>query len=160
MADVIREQLGAVLDWKNAHADLDAAVAGLDPALRGVRPAGLPYSIWEEVEHIRIALHDIWDFCVNPKYAEHLRWPDDYWPPTAAPPNDDAWDASLAEIRADIAAMKGWALDPSTDLAGRVPWGSGQTNVREILVAADHAAYHVGQIVLLRRLLGAWPTQG
>ena len=99
MADVIREQLAAVLDWREAHQDLDTALAGLDPSLRGVRPAGLPWSIWEQVEHIRIALRDIRAFRVDPAYRETLKWPDDYWPRSPAPASDAAWDASLAADR-------------------------------------------------------------
>ncbi len=155
-SDPIREQLASSLDWHEAHADVFSAVDGLDPALRGVRPANLPHSAWELVEHIRIALHDLWDFCHDPHYKHELDWPAGYWPSTPAPANDAAWNASLDAIRADVAGLKAFVLDPSRDLGARVPHGDGQTYIREVLLVVDHAAYHTGQIVLVRRLLNAW----
>jgi hypothetical protein len=151
----LREQLRKLLAWGDAHVDFDRAVAGLAPALRGVRPDGLPYSAWELVEHLRITQLDILDFSRNPQYVE-LSWPEDYWPDSPAPPDADAWDHGIAAFRADREALQAMAMDPATDLFARIPHGQGQTYLREILLAADHAAYHVGQLVLVRRLLGAW----
>lgn len=150
-----REHVGELLAWGDAHVDFDAAAAGLAPELRGQRPAGLPYSPWELLEHLRITQHDILDFTRNPDYAE-LSWPDDYWPPSAEPPSPDAWDRSAAAFTADRAALQAIAADPGIDLFARIPHGQGQTYLRELLLAADHTSYHVGQIVLVRRLLGAW----
>ncbi len=151
----LRGQLAKVLDWHEAHAGFDRAVDGLAPELRGRTPEGLPYSAWRLLEHIRIAQHDILDFCRNPKYEERS-WPDDYWPATDAPPTAAAWDESVAAVRRDRDAMKQLALDPAVDLFARIPHGSGQTCLREILLVADHTAYHVGELIAVRRLLGAW----
>ncbi|MFL5385599.1 MAG: DinB family protein [Longimicrobiaceae bacterium] len=151
----LREHLRKLLAWGDAHVDFDRAVAGLAPELRGVRPEGLPYSSWELLEHLRITQHDILEFSRNPEYAE-LSWPEDYWPDSPAPPDAGAWDRSVAAFRADREALQAMAADAQTDLFARIPHGQGQTYLREILLAADHAAYHVGQLVLVRRLLGAW----
>ena len=107
------------------------------------------------VEHLRLAQWDILDFSRNPKYKE-MKFPDDYWPPTEAPPDAEAWEKSLATFRADLEEMAKLVENPSTDLFARIPWGDGQTILREALLIADHNAYHLGQIVLLRRMLGAW----
>jgi hypothetical protein len=151
----LREHLRKLLAWGDAHAGFDRAVAGLAPELRGVRPDGLPYSPWELLEHLRITQEDILDFSRNPEYRE-LSWPEDYWPASPAPPDDGAWDRSIAACRAGREALQAMATDPATDLFATIPHGQGQTYLREILLAADHAAYHVGQLVLVRRLLGAW----
>jgi uncharacterized damage-inducible protein DinB len=153
----LRAQVAKMLDWRDAHADFDAAVADIPPALRGTRPKGAPYSAWELVEHLRIAQHDILDFCVNSAYEE-MKWPDDYWPESPEPPAAAAWDQSVAAIRHDFAELKRLAGDPAVDLFATIPHGTGQTYLRELLLVADHNAYHVGQLVLLRRLLGDWPS--
>lgn len=153
--DVCRNQLVRLFDWQDAHATFDAAVEGIPPELRGVQPAGLPYSAWQLLEHMRIAQHDILDFCRNAHYKE-LKWPDEYWPPTIAPPTADAWDESVARYRADRDALKQLAAGPTPELEAVIPHGTGQTYLREFLLVADHNAYHVGQLVLVRRLIGAW----
>jgi hypothetical protein len=150
----LRDQLARFLDWKEAHAGFDKAVEGLPPELRGVVPPGLQHSAWQILEHLRIAQHDILDFSVNPEYEEK-KWPDDYWPP-AAPPTPAAWDESVAAYRRDRDAVKSLVRDSNVDLYARIPHGNGQTYLREVLLVADHAAYHVGQLVLVRQLLGAW----
>jgi hypothetical protein len=155
--DRLRALLARLLDWRDAHADFDAAVDGLTPALRGVRPTAWPHSPWELVEHMRITQRDILDFCVDPGYVE-LEWPDDYWPPSAEPPSADAWAESIAGYRRDRDALRRLAADPAVDLFAPVPAGTGQTYVRELLLVADHTAYHVGQLVAARRALGAWPA--
>jgi len=134
---------------------LDDAVADLPAPLRGRKPDGLPYSPWQLLEHIRITQHDILDFCRNPNYKE-IAWPDDYWPKSAAPPSDSAWDASVRQIRNDRAGLEALARDESLDLAARIPHGTGQTYLREILLVIDHTAYHMGELIVVRRLLGAW----
>ena len=154
---LLRAQLSKYLDWREAHADFDAALADVPAGKRGIAPAGLPYSLWQIVEHLRITQRDILDFCINPKYQE-MAWPDDYWPATVSPPSDDAWEASLAAYRRDREAMQALARDPHIDLLAQIPHGSGQTYLREILLVVDHAAYHIGQLVLVRRLLGIWPA--
>lgn len=144
-----------MLDWRDAHADFESAVAEIPPKLRGVVPPGLPYSIWQLVEHIRVCQADILAFCVDPNYQEG-KWPDDYWPKQPAPRDAAAWDASLAAYRKDLAQLQAMLKDETSDLFAKVPIGSGQTFLREFLLVADHTAYHVGQIVAVRRLLGDW----
>jgi hypothetical protein len=157
MDATLRDHVAGLLDWGEAHATFDTAVAGLPEPLRGRAPAGLPYSPWQLVEHLRITQHDLLDFCINPEYRE-LEWPNDYWPPSPAPPSAKAWDESVRRFRDDLAALQRLARDPTVDLAARIPHGTGQTYLRELLLAADHAAYHIGELIVVRRLLGAWPA--
>jgi DinB family protein len=151
----LRTQLVHLLDSKDAHATFDAAVTGMSPRLRGVTPIGWEYSAWQLVEHIRLAQADILAFCVAARYKEK-KWPDAYWPRHAAPANAAAWTASLAAIRRDRKAFQALARNPRVDLGAVVPHGTTQTYLREILLAADHTAYHVGQLVALRKALGIW----
>jgi len=151
----LREQVRTLLDWKDAHVPFDRAVAGIPSGLRGRTPRGAPYSPWKLVEHLRIAQHDILDFCRNADYQE-MKWPDDYWPRAAAPPSDAAWSRSIRQFRADRDALQQLAADPQIDLHARIPHGSGQTYLRELLLVADHNAYHIGELVVVRRLLGIW----
>ena len=151
----LREHLTKLLDWRDAHADFDAAVADLPPDLRGQVPAGLPYSPWQLLEHLRTAQRDILDFCRAPAY-EAKNWPGDYWPKDPAPPDAAAWDRSIAAFRVDRDALKAMFADPAVDLFAPVPHGHGQTYLREVLLVADHNAYHIGQLVYARRVLGAW----
>jgi uncharacterized damage-inducible protein DinB len=152
-----RDHVSRLLDWEEAHVGFETAVADLPAHMRGTRPPGAPHSIWELVEHIRMAQYDILDFCINEEYQEKT-WPDDYWPPSPAPSSDAAWENSLAAVRADLVALKELAADSSVDLAARIPHGKSkkQTYLRELLLVADHTAYHVGQIVFVRQLLGIW----
>jgi hypothetical protein len=156
--DPLRKQLAAFIDFGEAHASSDAAMADLDHALQGKRPAGLPHSPWELLEHLRITQHDIYEFCVNPKYKE-MKWPDDYWPKSPAPPSADSWKDSVAAFRAERDAFRALAEDPKIDLFAKIPHGDGQTYLREILLVQDHLSYHLGQLVFVRRLLGAWPPK-
>jgi uncharacterized damage-inducible protein DinB len=151
----LRPLLQKVLAWEDAHVGFDRAVADIPPNLRGKQPQGLPYSLWQLVEHLRLAQHDILDFSRNANYRE-MKWPDAYWPSAPEPPSADAWDQSIAAYKADRKALEQMAVDTKLDLAARIPHGSGQTYSRELLLVADHTAYHVGQIVLVRRLLGCW----
>ena len=151
----MRAHLTRLLDWHDAHVDFDSAVKDIPADLQGKTPAGALHSPWQLVEHLRLAQHDILDFCVNPLYTE-MKWPDDYWPAAAEPPTAVAWEESIAAYRRDRDAVKQLVQDPTTDLFARIPHGTGQTYLREFLLIADHSAYHVGQIVLVRRLLGIW----
>lgn len=151
----VREHLAKALAWEDGHASYDKAVRDIPPPLRGTRPAGLPYSAWELIEHLRITQHDILDFCRNGDYRE-LEWPREYWPGAAEPPSAEAWEDSIRQYLADRAELQALAADRGVDLAATIPHGSGQTYLRELILVADHTAYHVGQLVLLRRLLGAW----
>ena len=150
----IREHLVKLLDWEDAHVGFDKAVDGIAPDLRGKTPAGLPYSAWQLVEHLRRTQWDILDFCRNPHYVE-IKWPDDYWPASAAPAAGE-WDQSVQRFRDDRKALQQLAADHSLDLTAKIPHGQGQTYLRELVLVADHTAYHVGQLVLVRRLLGIW----
>jgi uncharacterized damage-inducible protein DinB len=156
MSDLdLRDQLARLLDWEEAHVGFDKAVDGIPADKRGARAAGVEHSPWQLVEHMRLAQDDILDFCLNANYEHTLKWPDDYWPgPT--PPSEAAWQASIASFRQSREKMK--ALTREVDvLTARVPTGKGnQTYLRAILLVADHTAYHVGQLVAVRRALGIW----
>ena len=151
----LRAQLAGALAWHDANAGFDKALEGLAPELRGRRPEGLPYSAWRLLEHLRLTQRDILDFCRDPKYTEP-HWPDDYWPKTDAPAAPSAWDESVAGFRRDREALQKLVADPAVDLFGKIPHGSGQTYLREVILVIDHNAHHVGQLIVVRRLLGAW----
>jgi hypothetical protein len=152
----LREQLAKLLAWEDAHVGFDAAVAGVPSKLRGTRPEGLPYSPWQLLEHLRLTQYDILEFCRNPSYHER-RWPDDYWPSSVGPPSDAAWEESIRGFQRDRMGLQRMAQDAAIELEAQIPHGSGQTYLRELLLAVDHAAYHVGELVVVRRLLGIWP---
>jgi hypothetical protein len=151
----LRHHLLELLNGGHAHADFDAAVRNVPAALRGERPKGAEHSLWEILEHLRIAQGDILEFSRDPTHKSP-DWPSGYWPATAAPPDDKAWDKSVRAFRRDLKAMSDLVASPKTDLFMRIPYGSGQTILREALLVADHNAYHLGELVLVRRLLGAW----
>lgn len=155
--DQLRELLARQFDWEDAHVGYARAFADFPPDLRGAIPAGAAHSGWELLEHLRLAQADILDFCVNPHYTE-LAWPEDYWPASVAPADDAEWEASIARFGSDLGALKRLALDGSVDLFAAIPHGEGQTYVRELLLAVDHNAYHLGQFVTLRQVLGCWPA--
>jgi DinB family protein len=154
--DLPRTEIARLLDWEEAHAGFDRVVVGLAVELQGQVPPGLPYSPWQLLEHIRLTQRDILEFSRNPDYKE-LDWPDDYWPRSPAPPSATAWEESVKAFRQDREALKRLALDPGVNLSATVPAGDGQTYLRELLLAADHTAYHLGELVVVRRALGAWP---
>lgn len=152
----LRDHLVRLLDWEDAHRRFDDVVADWPANLRGKKPRGAAHSAWELLEHLRLAQADILDFCRNPHYAEPP-FPEGYWPREAAPPTEAAWEDSVAQFKRDLEALKALVREPEIDLYAPIPHGQGQTYLREILLVADHNAYHLGQLVLLRRLLGAWP---
>jgi hypothetical protein len=154
-SDPLRQHLTRVLDWRDAHANFDRAIADLPPEHRGVAPSGLPYSPWQLVEHIRLTQADILAFCVRSDYQEGT-WPDDYWPAMPAPPDERAWATSIAGYHRDLAQLQALIKDDGCNPFAKVPAGTGQTFLREFLLVADHTAYHVGQLVAVRRLLGDW----
>ena len=151
----LREHLLELLRGGSAHVQFDAAIANLPAKLRGAKPEGLDFTAWRLLEHMRIAQWDILEFSRNPKHVSP-EFPAGYWPKGDAPPNDAAWKKSVAGFHSDLKAMQKSVEDPSTDLFARIPHGDGQTILREAMVLADHNAYHLGQLVMLRRLLGAW----
>ncbi len=153
----VRDHLVELLHGGHAHVKLEDAIADWPPQLRGVKPSGQPFTPWRLLEHIRISQWDILEFTKSTKHVSP-EWPAGYWPASDAPPDTAAWDTSVAQVKRDLQAMQRLVRDPATDLFARIPHGSGQTPLREALVLADHNSYHLGQLVLLRRLLGAWKT--
>jgi hypothetical protein len=151
----LRQHLLNLLKASNAHVDFDSAFKDLPAQLRGKRPKGTQHSVWEVLEHMRIAQWDILEFSRDPKHKSP-EFPRGYWPRTQSPPDDTAWDKSIQSFRDDLEALCALVADKSTDLFAKIPHGDGQTILREALLAADHNAYHLGEVVLLRRILGAW----
>jgi hypothetical protein len=151
----LREQLRKVLSWREAHADWKQALAGLDRAHRGVRPPGSPHSVWDLLEHARLAQRDILEFTLDPKHVSP-DWPSGYWPKNLAPADDAEWEKSVREFFHDLQEMEKLLSNPRTDLFARIPHGTGQTFLRQVLLLIDHNSYHLGQLVLVRRLLSAW----
>jgi uncharacterized damage-inducible protein DinB len=151
----LRAQLVKLLDFEEAHVGFDRAVKDIPPRMRGKVPANGEHSLWELLEHLRIAQGDILEFCRTAKYKEK-KWPDDYWPASAAPRSASAWTKAIADYRRDLKAFQRLAANTRIDLLATIPHGTGQTYLREIVLAADHAAYHIGQIVTVRKQLGIW----
>jgi hypothetical protein len=151
----LREHVIYLLEGGGAHAKFDDVLEDLPPNLRGAKPDRFPHTAWMLVEHLRLAQWDILEFSRNARHASP-EWPKGYWPETEAPPSQAAWGKSIQQFRRDSKAMQLLVADPKTDLFARIPWGDGQTILREALLVADHNAYHVAQLVDLRRLLGAW----
>jgi uncharacterized damage-inducible protein DinB len=151
----VRQWLLWLLGGGGAHAKFDEVVENLPAELRGKKPRGLPFSVWQLLEHMRLAQEDILEFSINPEYKER-EWPADYWPKSPKPADDSAWERSVRAFRADSRRMQNVIADAKNDLHAVIPWGNGQTLLREALLVADHNAYHLGEIVLVRRLLKAW----
>ena len=151
----LRAQLVKLLNFEEAHVGFDRAVKGIPARLRGKLLQGCEHSLWQLVEHLRIAQADILEFCKTAKYRAKT-WPDDYWPKTPGPRNAAAWTKAIAAYRRDRKALQRLAANRRVDLLAAIPHGTGQTYLREILLIADHNAYHIGQIVALRRRLGIW----
>lgn len=154
--DSLRRHVIELLKGKGAHISPEEAVASLAPELRGTRPESAPHTAWQLLEHMRIAQWDILEFTRNPRHKSPP-WPEGYWPDTEAPPNAHAWDDSVRQFGQDLAAMQQLVADPASDLLSPIPHGDGQTILREALVLADHNSYHLGQLVFVGKLLGAWP---
>jgi len=155
MNDPVREQVVRLLQGGQAHLTLDAVLKNFPQSLRGRKPAGVPHSAWQLLEHMRIAQWDILEFSRNAKHVSP-EWPEGYWPASERPPTDAAWKKSIAAIKRDRRAMERLVENPRTDLFSKIPHGTGQNILREALLIADHNAYHIGQLMLVRRLLGAW----
>ena len=153
----LRKQLAALLDGGEAHATFEEAVVDLPKELRGVVPEGLPYSAWQLLEHLRITQRDILNFSAPPTGGYHaLKWPEEYWPKETVPPSDDAWQRSIAAVKEDREKFKELIARPEADLTKPFRWGEGQNLLREALLIGDHTAYHLGELIVLRRLMGAW----
>jgi len=151
----LREHTLYLLREGGAHATFESAIKGLPAALRGKRPKGAEHSPWEILEHMRLGQWDILEFSRDPKHVSPP-WPAGYWPGKQAPPNDRAWSKSVQAFREDFESLCTLVADESVDLFAKIPHGTGQTILREALLVADHNAYHLGEMVLVRRLLGAW----
>jgi DinB superfamily len=151
----LRKHLLELLDGGHAYARFDKILDNFPPKLRGAKPSGLPHSAWMLLEHLRLAQWDILDFSRNPKYVTP-NWPEDYWPESPSPPSAAAWSKSVKLFSNDLEAMKKLVSDPKTDLFARIPWGDGQTILREALLIADHNSHHLGQLIDVRRMLGIW----
>ena len=152
----LREHLRELLGGGSAHAKFDDVVKGFPPKLRGTKPDKLPHTAWMLLEHMRIAQWDILEFSRNSTHVSP-DWPAGHWPTTEAPPSAAAWGKSVQQFHADLNAMEALVADPKTDLFALIPWGDGQTILREALLVADHNSYHLAQMVDLQRLLGTWP---
>ena len=153
----LTKELVALLDGGQAHATLADAVKDFPEKLMGTVPEGLPYSAWQLLEHLRIAQRDILDFCAPPEGGyQPMEWPKAYWPEKAEPPSAGAWKASLEAIEADRRSLDELLTAPNADLYTPFAWGDGQNLLREVLLVADHNAYHVAELVMVRRLLGIW----
>jgi len=151
----LRDHLLELLSGGHAHVTFQDAIAAWPPQLRGAKPPGQPFTPWRLLEHIRISQWDIVEFTKSAKHVSP-EWPAGYWPERDAPPDAAAWDKSIAQVTRALKVMARIVADRKTDLYARIPHGTGQTVLREALVLADHNSYHVGQLVLLRRLVGAW----
>jgi hypothetical protein len=151
----VRDHLVSLLKGGGAHATFDDAVKNMPEKLWGAKPEGIPHSAWMLLEHLRIAQWDILEFCRNARYKAP-KWPDEYWPAAEEPPSAEAWDKSIQQFRKDAKAMQEMVGNSKTDLFAKIAWGDGQTILREALLVADHNAYHVAQLIDVRRLLGAW----
>jgi hypothetical protein len=172
-SSALRTVLAKQLEATVARRTHDEILRNVPPAARGVQPEGLPdaYSPWQILEHMRVSQADYLHYCVDPDY-DAPAWPDDYWPATVAPPRVEDWDESLAQFRSDLQDLKELVHDPSVDLSGTIPHVDeiqarevdasyhGSTYAEEIAAIADHNAYHLGQFVTVRRLLGVWPPEG
>jgi len=155
MSDPVREQVVKLLEGGQAHVTFDAVVKNFPAKLRGAKPEGAPHTAWELLEHMRIAQWDILEFSRHAKHKSPV-WPKGYWPKAAAPANAVAWAKSVKDFRKDLKAMQALVANPRTDLYKKIPWGDGQTVLREALLVADHNAYHIAQLVDVLRVLGAW----
>jgi DinB family protein len=152
----LQQHLLNLLDSKGAHASFDEALRGLSAELRGKKLKGFPHTAWQLIEHMRIAQWDILEFSRDAKHVSP-KWPEGYWPQSSAPASDGAWKKSIAAFRHDLDDMKKLVADADVQqLYERIPHGDGQTLLREALLVADHNAYHLGQLVMLRKVLGAW----
>jgi hypothetical protein len=153
----LRKQLIELLQGGHAHATFDQSVKDFPVNLAGTRPPSLPHSAWELLEHMRITQNDILQFSRSPDYVSP-EWPKGYWPSSQGPKDPGKWDESVLSFRSDRVAMEKMVLDVGRDLQAPFPWGEGQTLLREALLVADHTSYHLGQLLLVRRALGAWPA--
>ena len=146
----LREHLLELLKGESAHISLEAAVSDFPVEHINARVDGSPHTAWQLLEHIRVAQSDILDFSTNSDYKE-MKWPDDYWPKDEGTP--ESWNESVQQTLGVLQSMRDLVADEETDLFAKIPHGTGQTILREALLIADHNAYHVGQIMLIKKSL-------
>jgi hypothetical protein len=152
----LRQHLLNLLRVRQAHMTFEDAVAGFPPGFMNIQPPNVPYTPWHLLEHLRITQWDILDYMRNPHYQE-MQWPDEYWPPREAQADQAAWDKTIRAFLRDLAAIEAIVKDPQTDLFAPIPHGyDGHTILREVMLVADHNAYHIGELGILRQVLGAW----
>jgi hypothetical protein len=149
----VHEHLLYLLAGGGAHADFDAAMGGWPVQLAGAKVANFPHTAWMLLEHMRIAQWDILEFSRTSKHASPP-WPEGYWPESEAPPNEKAWKAAMTEFKKNLRSVQQLVANPKTNLYDKLPWGDGQTILREALLVADHNAYHLGQLIMLRKCMG------
>jgi hypothetical protein len=154
----LRAHLIYLLEGGGAHISFDDALANMPEDVRGKTPPGLDHSVWDLLEHMRIAQWDILEFSKNGKHKSP-KWPDEYWPKAGEKPAGAQWNESVRKFQADLKSMRDFVKNPKTDLFAKLPWGDGQTILREALLIADHNAYHLAQIVDARKVLGSWPAK-
>jgi hypothetical protein len=152
---VLRREVLDLLRKGQAHVSMDKALAGLEPRLRHVRPAKGLHSVWEELEHIRLSQEDILRYSLDPAWKSP-EWPRGYWPAEGAELTEAAWDSTLSRFRADLEEVCALVEDARRDITAEIPHGEGRTYLRQVLLVADHNAYHLGEIVQARKALGAW----
>lgn len=153
--DALRQHLARALGWGEAHVTFEDALAGIPVRMRGRRPRGFDHSPWELLEHIRLAQRDLLEFSTNPEYRTG-KWPDDYWPQAPAPPSASSWKSSADAVAADRKVLQGFVAR-APDLMAAIPHGKGKTYLRSVLLVLDHTSYHVGQLVMARKVLTARP---
>jgi hypothetical protein len=152
---ILRQSLIELLRGGHAHVTLEQALDGLDPALRNARPVAGHHAVWEELEHMRLAQEDILRYTLDASWASPT-FPEGYWPKASDDPTEETWSASITGFFSDLEEMVRLAQDASLDLTAEIPHGKGRTYLRQILLVADHNAYHLGQIVQIRNALGNW----
>ncbi|MBV8672212.1 MAG: DinB family protein [Acidobacteriaceae bacterium] len=151
----LRDHLLELLRGGSAHVDIATVVDNFPHEFAGTKPKNVPYTPWQLLEHIRFTVNDLLLFSTDPKYAAP-NWPDDYWPAKQAAPEPGEWERSVKALKADLSAFEGIIQDSKSNLYARIPWGDGQTLLREVLLASDHTSYHLGELVLIRREFGVW----
>jgi hypothetical protein len=149
---ILRNQLVEFLHGSDAHLDFESAVEDFPEEHFGMVPPGAPHSAWQLVEHIRFTLHDLLVFSTDSHYSAP-KWPEDYWPKELAPASREAWDTSIKAVEEDLEEFEKLITNPESNLYAEIPWGDGQTLLREVLLAGDHTSYHVGQLVILKKQL-------
>jgi hypothetical protein len=153
--NILRIQLLEYLEGDHAHKTLDEAVKDFPAKMINSKPENVPYTFWQLLEHIRVSQHDILLFIHDTDY-KYMDWPKDYWPGTGRKADKVAWDKTILDYRQDLKSLKKIIKNPKADLLAHIPHGEGQTIFHEAVLVIDHTAYHVGEFILMRRIMGIW----